>query len=76
MINLCSKRRGGEAVTRESAKLLCRGSIPLRASYMSVERGGTPEHKDVVSNLSKFLGTIAEKSYGAFKAILSSILGT
>jgi hypothetical protein len=25
-------RRGGEVVTRESAKLLCRGSIPLRAS--------------------------------------------
>ena len=32
MLNLVVKWRGGEVVTRESAKLLCRGSIPLRVS--------------------------------------------
>lgn len=31
MLN-CYLWLGGEVVTRESAKLLCRGSIPLRAS--------------------------------------------
>ena len=28
--------RGGEVVTRESAKLLCKGSIPFRASKFGI----------------------------------------
>ena len=35
---LTSTWRGGEVVTRESAKLLCRGSIPLRASLWQIRK--------------------------------------
>ncbi len=49
--------RGGEEVTRESAKLLCRGSNPLRASrYMGINK--ETEFRDTLHGLGMMGGGV------------------
>ncbi len=70
--------RGGEVVTRESAKLLCEGPIPFRASdnYMSSEQGVSHESHQDKNILSRVLGSVVDVSRGVFQAILGYFVDT
>ena len=72
--------RGGEVVTRESAKLLCEGSIPFRASRQFETEEGKSFDKKAFLHLLHFMNkerqitSEALKKGGVLVAILSAVV--